>query len=119
MPRNSLKNDSARTLRVLMITGAYFPEISGAGLQCKSLISAAANERLCFAVVTTSRDRTLPFRDRVEGVPVYRLPMSKHGFAGTFMAWLPRLTYIFFKELLGADIIHFHGLSRKSYLFGY
>ncbi len=100
-----------------MVTGAYFPEISGAGLQCKSLIGEAAGDRLSFAVVTTSRDRRLPFRDRVDGVAVYRLPVPRLGYLVTFAVWLPRLAYILFKELLGIDIIHLHGLSRKSYLF--
>lgn len=117
MLQTLLKSNSTRVKRVLMVTGAYFPEISGAGLQCKSLIGEAAGEGLGFAVVTTSRDRRLPFRDRVEGVAVYRLPVSSLGLLVTFAEWLPRLAYIFFKELLGIDIIHLHGLSRKSYLF--
>ena len=111
------KSNSSLALRVLMVTGAYFPEISGAGLQCKSLISAATGDRLSFAVVTTSRDRTLPFRDRVDGVAVYRLPVSRLGALVTLACWLPRLAYILFKVLPVADIIHLHGLSRKSYFF--
>ena len=117
MPQPLSKSSSPLALRVLMVTGAYFPEISGAGLQCKSLISAAAGEKLSFAVVTTSRDRRLPFRDRVDGVAVYRLPVSRLGSLLTLIYWMPRLAYIFFKVLPGIDIIHLHGLSRKSYLF--
>jgi len=117
MPQTLLKSNSSLTLRVLMVTGAYFPEVSGAGLQCKSLISAAADDRLSFTVVTTSRDRRLPFRDSVDGVTVYRLPVGRHGSLVALVGWLPRLAYIFFKELPGIDIIHLHGLSRKSYLF--
>jgi len=47
---------------VLIVTGAYFPEISGAGLQCKSLIGEAAGDRLSFAVVTTSRGSVIFFK---------------------------------------------------------
>ena len=117
MAQTGSKSSPARALRVLMVTGAYFPEISGAGLQCRSLIGAAASDRLSFTVVTTSKDRALPFCDRVEDTPVYRLPVSGSGLAGRLVSWLPRLTYILFKVIPGIDIIHLHGLSRKSYFF--
>ncbi|HUU27400.1 MAG TPA: glycosyltransferase family 4 protein [archaeon] len=100
-----------------MVTGAYFPEISGAGLQCRTLIRAAKGDGFSFSVVTTCLDKTLPFRDSVEGVPVYRLPAGARGRLGTLCCWLPKLFYLFFKELLRADVIHLHGISLKSYFF--
>lgn len=103
-------------IRVLMLTGAYYPEISGAGLQCKTLIRAAQDRALQFSVITTCRDQSLPFLDCVEGVPVYRLKVRK-GFFFTLACWLPGIFYLIFKELLPADIIHLHGISRKSYFF--
>ena len=99
-----------------MVTGAYFPEISGAGLQCKSLIAAARDKTLSFCAVTTSRDSSLPFRGPVDSVTVYRLPV-KGQLPGIFFAWLYRICFLIFKVLKRADIIHLHGFSRKSYFF--
>jgi glycosyltransferase involved in cell wall biosynthesis len=99
-----------------MITGAYFPEVSGAGLQCRSLISTAGDENLSFCVITTSRDRTRPFLDLVEGIQVYRLPINGT-ITGIFLSWLYRISFLFFKVLPRVDIIHLHGFSRKSYFF--
>ncbi|MCE5271219.1 glycosyltransferase family 4 protein [bacterium] len=107
-----------RPLRVVMVTGAYFPEISGAGLQCRSLIRAANGDGLLFSVVTTCLERGLPFRGSVDSVPVYRLPVgSANPGALTFLRWLPRLVWLKWCVFLRADIIHLHGFSRKSWLF--
>lgn len=100
-----------------MVTGAYHPEISGAGLQCRSLVRAAGGRGIEFAVVTTCRDRALPFRDRVDGVPVYRLHVTGQPSAADFIRWLPKIAYLKFAVFLRAAVVHLHGFSRKSVLF--
>ena len=57
---------------VLMVTGAYFPELSGGGLQCKAIIDALRVD-VRFAVLTTSTDAALPANDTVDGTPVRRV----------------------------------------------
>jgi glycosyltransferase involved in cell wall biosynthesis len=111
------RNSAIPAVRVVMVTGAYHPEVSGAGLQCRSLIHAARGNGLEFSVVTTCLDRSLPFRDRVDSVPVYRLTVSRKPGWWTFFAWWPRLAYLKFTVILRADIVHLHGFSRKSWLF--
>ncbi len=101
-------------VRVVMVTGAYYPEISGAGLQCRELLRAAACGGLGFSVITTATDRSLPPRSDEDGVRVTRLPTG--GIFTVLTRWLPRLW-----ELSGiisrADVVHLHGFSRKSYFF--
>ena len=46
MPHTRLNTNSTRVKRSLTITWAYFPEISGAGFGCKSLIGEASGYRL-------------------------------------------------------------------------
>ena len=41
---------------ILMVTGAYWPELSGGGLQCRTMIHAL-RERFRFRVFTTCTDR--------------------------------------------------------------
>src|SRR5471032_1061996 len=57
---------------VLMITGAYFPEMSGAGLQCRELVRQL-RDAVNFSVLTTATERALPVVDARDGVPVFRV----------------------------------------------
>lgn len=54
---------------VLMVTGAYHPEVSGGGSQCRTLVRALSRTT-DFAVLTTTADPSLPSRDEVYGVRV-------------------------------------------------
>jgi glycosyltransferase involved in cell wall biosynthesis len=99
-------------MTVLMVTGAYFPELSGAGLQCRSLIRACG-DRVRFRVLTTSVDPALPAQGDVEGVPVYRVLVSATSRVVRSFA-LPRLLAATCRAAAGADIVHLHGFSAKS-----
>ena len=99
-------------MTVVMVTGAYFPEISGAGLQCRALIRACG-DRVRFRVLTTSVDPGLPATDTVEGVPVHRVLVSPHSRLARAFA-LPRLIFATIRAAAGADIVHLHGFSSKS-----
>ena len=99
--------------RVLMVTGAYFPELSGAGLQCRQLIRCL-RDRADFTVLTTATDPSLPDRDEIDGVPVRRVlvDVARSGTklkAGLRMASLVGLRPRF-------DLFHLHGFSQKSIL---
>src|SRR2546427_10141536 len=61
--------------RVLLVTGAYYPEISAAGVQCRA-VAAALGGRVRFSVLTTSVDRSLPATDRVDDVIVHRVTID-------------------------------------------
>lgn len=99
---------------VLMVTGAYDPEVSGASLQCRALIRALGHRVSCM-VLTTSADPTLPARDDIDGVAVYRIHVRvervwSKGWAAMRMVWLTlRLRHRF-------DLLHLHGFSQKSRL---
>lgn len=98
-----------------MVTGAYYPEISGGGLQCRTLVRAL-RDQIAFTVLTTTRDGTLSPEEEIDGVPVYRCvldvrrPLSKLS-AGFRLAWL------FWRLRRRFQIVHLHGFSQKSYLF--
>jgi glycosyltransferase involved in cell wall biosynthesis len=97
-----------------MVTGAYYPEISGAGLQCRALVNKLRG-RVGFTVLTTTADRSLPAEDIRDGVPVYRVfidPLSWWSKArGTL-----RFTMLFLRIQDRFSIVHFHGFSQKSIL---
>ena len=101
-----------RRPRVLMVTGAYYPEISAAGIQCRT-VAATLGDRVRFSVLTTAVDATLPSVDVVDGVTVYRVPVDvRSGISKT------TATVRLIARLAGAgpsiDIVHVHGFSQKN-----
>ena len=96
-----------------MVTGAYYPESSGAGLQCRTLIGAS-RDRIRFEVLTTTVDRALRTEDEVDGIPVHRVyvnPESRLARVAALPAWM--LSTI--RSVRRADIVHLHGFSAKSF----
>ena len=103
-----------RRPRVLMVTGVYHPETSGASLQCRQLISALKAD-VDFEVLTTSAHRSLPTRDVVDGVSVTRIFVDPSRPA-TKAAALMHMTPRFARAARGADVVHVHGFSQKNVL---
>jgi glycosyltransferase involved in cell wall biosynthesis len=95
-----------------MVTGAYYPELSGAGLQCRALIRACG-DRARFTVLTTAVDPALPSHGDVDGVPVRRVLVSATSRLARVLA-LPSLIAAALPTVAGADIVHLHGFSTKS-----
>ena len=99
---------------ILMVTGAYWPELSGGGLQCRTMIQALSS-KYRFSVLTTCIDRALPATADVEGVPVQRIyvdlahPITKMTAALRTIAFFARRQSQF-------DTVHLHGFSQKSIL---
>lgn len=103
-----------KPVRVLMITGAYAPETSGASLQCRNLIRALRN-RGDFTVLTTSTDPSLPRTAVVDDIPVRRITINPTSLASKAVA-IQRMTAAFLATAPRADIVHLHGFSQKSVL---
>jgi glycosyltransferase involved in cell wall biosynthesis len=97
---------------VLLVTGAYYPEISAAGLQAQATAATLA-DRVRFGVLTTAIDSSLPETEVVDGVPVFRIAVdvrSRRSKATASLRLIRRLLQI------GRDyaIVHVHGFSRKN-----
>ena len=109
-----MTTSAARRPSVLMVTGAYFPELSGGGLQCRTMIHALG-EWLDFQVLTTCSDATLPAEQVVEGTPITRIyvdvsrPVTK-----VAAAW--QTVSFFLCRHVTFDAVHLHGFSHKSVL---
>jgi glycosyltransferase involved in cell wall biosynthesis len=96
---------------VLMVLGAYWPEVSGGSRQCRQLVRAL-KDHVPFAVLTTTTDATLPSHDVVDGVPVQRV------FVGEGSVRAARAGFALTTAVLTASrrftVLHLHGVSRKS-----
>lgn len=96
--------------RVLMLVGAYYPERSGGGLQCRTLVRAL-KDSAAVTVLTTARRADLPARDTVDGIPVYRVPIVGDRHARLIPGL--RIARVFLALQSTTDIVHSHGFSRK------
>ncbi len=97
---------------VLMVTGAYYPEMSGAGLQCRALVTRLRSD-VDFSVLTTTSDRTLPRRDIQDGVPVWRVFVDPTSWRSKALAALG-FVRAFAVTSQRFSIVHLHGFSQKS-----
>lgn len=98
----------------MLVTGAYYPEISSGGQQCREVARVLAG-RVRFVVVTTAVDTTLPTEAEVDGVRVYRLPIDVTSLTSR-MAAAVRLVTIFFALRREVQVVHLHGISSKNVL---
>ena len=105
---------SAASPRVLMVTGAYAPETSGASLQCRNLMKALAG-RAQFRVLTTSTDPSLPWNSVVDDVKVRRVTVNPESRLSKIAA-IERMASSFLELAPDIDIVHLHGFSQKSIL---
>jgi glycosyltransferase involved in cell wall biosynthesis len=97
---------------VLLVTGAYYPEISAAGVQTRAAAAALA-DRVRFGVLTTAVDRTLPDTDLIDGVPVFRIPVDVRSRWAKASASL-RLVRQLLRIAGDYSIVHVHGFSQKN-----
>lgn len=95
-----------------MVTGAYYPELSGAGLQCRALVTRLKND-VDFSVLTTTTDRTLPRRDVQDGVPVRRVFVDPANWWSKARAAYA-VARAFGESSRRFSIVHLHGFSQKS-----
>lgn len=99
---------------VLMVTGAYWPELSGGGLQCRTMIEAL-RDRYRFRVFTTCTDARLPRESEVDGIPVERAYVDLSRRSTKLEAAFRTFEY-FRRHHEQFDIVHLHGFSQKSVL---
>lgn len=110
-----------RRIRVCMVTGNYFPEISGGTLQCRTLINALKGG-IDFSVIATTNDHSLDksaglvHEDIIEGVKIYRVAVLKDKTPFKMNTFL-QLIALFLKHRRNFDILHMHGFTNKGMLF--
>jgi glycosyltransferase involved in cell wall biosynthesis len=101
-------------LRVLLVAGAYSPELSSGGLQ-SAAVARALRPRLDAIVLTTSSDPTLPRQDEVAGVPVSRIYINVNSRL-SFVGALLRMAVALVRLLPRVDVVHIQGYSTKNIL---
>src|SRR5688572_26973310 len=98
--------------RVLMVTGAYHPEISSGGEQCRNLAQQLRG-RADVHVLTTSVDPTLPRHDRIDDVPVTRIHVDVQSGLSKLRAFR-RMVISLLRLVRHSDVVHIHGYSTKN-----
>lgn len=95
-----------------MVTGAYDPEISGGGVQCRELVRAL-RERIDFSVLTTATDPSLPASAAIDGIPVTRIFVDAASPWSKLLAGV-RMVAAFWRLRGRFEVLHFHGFSQKT-----
>lgn len=99
-------------LRILLIVGAYFPELSAGGLQSRQVARCLA-ERTESTVLTTATTPNLLAHETVDAIPVSRVRVGQSGVLNTMRAtW--RLVAELLQLLPRVDLVHIQGFSTKN-----
>lgn len=114
MTGTRVDRDGPGTPRVLMVTGAYYPEITGGARQCQTLIEAL-RDRVSFCVLSVSNDPSLSSPDLVEGITVYRVHADPVRWTEKIRGAL-RVVRLLFDVRAHLDLVHLHGFTQKSIL---
>jgi len=99
-------------LRVLLVTGAYFPEFSAGGLQSRA-IAARLRDHVTFSVLTTATDATLPRHATVDGIEVARVHVRVGSRSSAMLASLAMVSELL-RALPRVDAVHVQGYSSKN-----
>ncbi len=100
--------------KVLMVTGAYHPEISSGGEQCRH-IAHQLRGRADVQVLTTSVDPSLSRYDTIDGIKVTRIRVDVRSEISKLRAFR-RMAIDLFNLVRHSDIVHLHGYSTKNVL---
>lgn len=95
-----------------MLTGAFYPEISGAGLQCLTVCRSLASQ-FDFYVITTTCDPDLPATDRLDDIRIQRIYINPDQTVSKLGA-LWKYWRAFWQIKNKIQIIHHHGFSDKT-----
>ncbi|MBU1147843.1 MAG: glycosyltransferase [Candidatus Omnitrophica bacterium] len=103
-----------KTLGICMLTGVFYPEISGGGLQCRTLVNALKyDSNLRFFVLTTTKDPLL--QDKNSDLYIKRIYVGDMSITAKFIAAL-QFVRVFLGIRNKVGIIHLHGFSSKTLL---
>jgi len=96
-----------------MITGSFYPEITGGGFQCLTLMNSLKRYGYEFFVITTTKDKFLKYSH--PNFDIKRIYMGDKGFIAEIKsAW--QLVSAFLRIQRNISIVHFHGFSKKTIL---
>lgn len=101
-------------MNVLMVTGAYAPEISSGGLQSE-IMARVLRGRAEVRVLTTAVDPTTPRHASVDGIEVTRIHV-RIGRPLSQLRALLLMTVALWRLVRWCDVIHVHGVSTKNVL---
>lgn len=99
-------------IKVLTVTGAYFPEISSGGLQAR-LMAAAMRDEAVVRVLTTALDLGTPRHSVVDEVDVTRIHLRGLT-TGSKIAAAGRVVPDVLRLVSWCDVVHLHGVSSKN-----
>lgn len=99
--------NSPPRLRVCMLSFYFFPDYSGSAIQAKNLSRYLANYNVEAFIVSANLSKSAR-RDKIEGIPLYRIPVVNTGLLLLPSFWLSLAIFLVVKRK-DYDVIHAHG----------
>ncbi|CAN1524915.1 RfaG Glycosyltransferase [Methylophilaceae bacterium] len=99
-------------IKVLMVTGVYFPEKNGAVLQCMQLI-CSLKKLASFSVLTGSNKNADRSNDYIDGVLVTRVLLPSQRKI-TYFIGLVNFLFCLISSVKKSDVVHIHGFSKRN-----
>lgn len=103
---------------LLIVTGAFYPDISGEAVQMMNLCQRLPKEVVNIYVLTTTFNPLLEDVSFMEGIYIYRICLKYKGIISTLYLLL-RISYLFLKIQKNIDIVQFSGFSNKMILLSF
>jgi glycosyltransferase involved in cell wall biosynthesis len=102
------------TVRVMMVTGGYAPELSSGGLQSRA-VAAVLGDRIEARILTTSSDPALAPHAVVDGRRVSRVHIDVRQPLSRILA-TARMAIAIARHIRHVDLVHVQGYSSKNIL---
>ena len=101
--------ENAKKIKVLIVTGIYFPEskINGAILQVRKTINALKN-KIYFEILTDTKVKNLTSHSECDGIKINRIHVSSLWLTNFGPKFLVRL-YQYIISIVSHHVIHIHG----------
>ena len=99
-------------IKVLMITGVYYPEINGAVLQCRQLIDSLKGT-ITATVLTGTNEKKPNNQKKFENIKIIRIYLPKKNTIYYLWGLIKFIIYAI-KLIKVNDIVHLHGFSRRN-----
>lgn len=107
VPDHRLVSGHSRRIRVCMLSFYFTPEYSGSAVQARNL-SRHLTSKGVDAFIVSARLSKIAWRDEVDGIPVFRIPVLKHKSTVLPTFWLSLAIFLILKRQ-DYDVIHAHG----------
>src|SRR5262249_54132108 len=100
-------------MRVLVWSGAFWPQVGGIEIFTAQLLLALQERGYQFTVVTSLSDPSLPTNAYYGGIPIFRFPFLSYSSLDQLMSLRQRVAEL--KRTFTPDLVHIHSVNPSNF----